>query len=186
MLEKTFPNTNEPQQRHTTRLTTRKAPTAARLLFKAVEEEQVDVVDFLVQNGTNVNVKNKDGETPLYYAMRVGNVNIAQLLIFAGADINVKNRNGNALLHFARNVQAIRFLIINGADVNIQDSNGQTPLHWIATCRDDVTIVQYLVTHGADIYAKDNYDETPLDKAEDENNTAVAEYLSNAMGLWRY
>jgi ankyrin repeat protein len=44
-----------------------------------------------VQQGADVNVRNRYGETPLYYAAAVGEKEAAQVLLELGADPDVKN-----------------------------------------------------------------------------------------------
>jgi ankyrin repeat protein len=54
--------------------------------------------------GTNVNVKDVDGETPLHKAALMGHKKITQLLISAGADANAKDLSNETPLD-----RAIRF-----------------------------------------------------------------------------
>ena len=54
--------------------------------------DYIEIVRFLVQHGTDVNIKNKSGETVLYQAVSDGKTAMAEILIEQGrADVNVKN-----------------------------------------------------------------------------------------------
>ena len=48
----------------------------------------------LIKAGAGLNVKNKDGNTPLILAAWRGYIEMGQLLIKAGADINIQNKGG--------------------------------------------------------------------------------------------
>ena len=48
----------------------------------------------MIDAKADVNVKNKDGFTPLYKCAQKGHLEVAQALIDAKADVNVKNKDG--------------------------------------------------------------------------------------------
>jgi len=101
-------------------------------LWDAIKKQQVDIIEGLIRNGINVNIKAMMNATPLYYAALVNaDVAVLQCLVSLGADINAKADNGSTPLHEAvmnGDFEAIRFLVSNGADVNAQDEFGVTPL----------------------------------------------------------
>ena len=59
------------------------------------------MVDYLISNGANTNVKDEYGNTPLHYASLYGKSKVVKYLINKGADINKKNNKGNTPLHYA-------------------------------------------------------------------------------------
>ena len=82
----------------------------------------------LLENGADVNAKNKFGETAL---MRAKTAEQTKLLIDHGADVNAKDKYGRTALMFAAdrgNIEQIKLLIDAGADVNAKDDNGKTAL----------------------------------------------------------
>ncbi|MHB9147322.1 MAG: ankyrin repeat domain-containing protein [Candidatus Amoebophilus sp.] len=120
------------------------------------------VVNLLLQR-TDVNIKDKDGYSPLFLATRSQNIHMVEVLINRGAYVNVKNKLGNTPLYEAVgkvNLDMVILLCSKGADVNVQNIYGWTPLHLaVGRCR---KIVQYLIASGADINVKNDDGLTPL------------------------
>ncbi|XP_054839766.1 fibronectin type 3 and ankyrin repeat domains protein 1 [Eublepharis macularius] len=63
-----------------------------------------DVAALLIEAGTNVNMKDKDGKTPLMVAALNNHEALVQLLLENGADISVKNEYGKGVLEMARSL----------------------------------------------------------------------------------
>ena len=55
---------------------------------------QTEVVQLLIENGVDVNIKSGDGATPLHSAAFLGRVDVAKLLLENGADIKARNNDG--------------------------------------------------------------------------------------------
>ena len=89
-----------------------------------------ETVKLLIAKGADVNAKEEDGKTPLYYAVHWRSApSLVELLIDKGADVNENYGNGKTPLHHAafRGHNAIvRLLIDKGADVNVQMDDGST------------------------------------------------------------
>lgn len=115
----------------------------------------IPLAKLLIDNGANINITNKEGETPLHC---IKNSEMAQFLIDNGADINIRSIYGTTPLHHAHNVQIAKILIDNGADVNAKNNYNRTPLHFTH----NIEIAQLLINSGSDINAKDDKNETPL------------------------
>ena len=82
-------------------------------------------------NGTDVNVQDFDGWTPLHWAAMEGHKKIAELLIANGADVNLKNMDGNTPLQYAAMAGQIgiaKLLLIKEADLNTKNINDKRPL----------------------------------------------------------
>jgi ankyrin repeat protein len=117
------------------------------------ENEHFEIVKLLLDHGANVNGKDSQMRTPLFYVgdhykytlegyIRSGQ-EIAKLLLDYGAEVNSVDNFKRTPLHFAVAYQSIikngyskagyeitQMLIENEADVNAKDENHQTPLHW--------------------------------------------------------
>ena len=55
---------------------------------------QTEIVQLLIKNGADVNLKNGDGATPLHSAAFLGRVDVAKLLLENGADVKARNNDG--------------------------------------------------------------------------------------------
>ena len=104
-------------------------------LHKACDKGNIEAVKQFLADGADVNVKDKDGGTPLSYAAFHGQTEIVELLIAKGADVNAKNKYGVTPLHFAAGYgrkETVELLIAKGADVNAKvvsgPKQGLTPL----------------------------------------------------------
>jgi len=74
-------------------------------LMWAANDGHLNVVEFLVEHGANVNAAATGliyaGFTALIYASEKGYVNMVKYLIKHGANINAKNKNGDTALSIA-------------------------------------------------------------------------------------
>lgn len=122
-------------------------------LHRAVKQQNHNKVLELLMDGYDPNELNKNGDTPLHIASRLGDKETLLLLHEAGACMDVLNTDGKTALMLADELKpgecTIRDLLELGANPDIQDANGNTALHLAAMVGDDYT-VQTLLEHGAD------------------------------------
>ena len=88
------------------------------------------MVHFLLENGADLNSKNKNGETPVYVAIEFNQKKCLALLLQKGADVNGCGENWTPLTKAidCNKIDCVRLLIEKGADLNILDPNGWTPV----------------------------------------------------------
>jgi ankyrin repeat protein len=94
----------------------------------------LEVVQALIQAGTDVNIKNNNGRTALMYTSDQNHLEVAQVLIEAGANVNIRDNEGNTALIWAsyrNHLEVIKALIQAGTDVNIKNNYGKTALNLI-------------------------------------------------------
>ena len=119
----------------------------------------------LIENDSDVNQKNKDGQTSLHLAARSGHKEVARLLIAKGAIVNEEDqKNSFTPLHYASrfgHIEVAKLLIAEGSRINARDDHGFIPLHWAALCNQK-QLVELLLAKGAQVNAKDKVDRTPL------------------------
>ena len=63
-------------------------------IHKAAYDGNIEAVKQHLAAGTDVNAKDKDGDTPLSYAALLGHKELAELLVANGANVNVKVASG--------------------------------------------------------------------------------------------
>lgn len=98
-------------------------------LHLAAGYNHLDVVEYLLQNGADVNTKDKGGLIPLHNAASYGHVDVAGLLIKYNSCMNATDRWSFTPLHEAAQkgrTQLCALLILHGADVLLKNQEGQT------------------------------------------------------------
>lgn len=121
------------------------------------ESALLEIVNFLLLKGANVNGKDQFGMTALMAAASKGHTQVVQFLLEMDAKINEKNQHGiTALMRAvqARQIETVKLLLEKKANVNINEK-GITALY-LATMRtkyenDVPEMVQLLLEKGADI-----------------------------------
>ncbi|AFM27771.1 ankyrin repeat domain-containing protein [Desulfomonile tiedjei] len=159
-------------------------------LLEATARGDLAVVEHVLDNGADIDVRNDAGYTALQVAVIKGHKDITALLVLRGAKIdaepkgesysrylfNTPLRKQGTALHMAcasGRMDLAEILINAGANVNAKVSSlGSTPLHmaiwgtWKQTDQDVVgQLVRFLINKGACVNASDNIGERPLDYA---------------------
>ena len=122
-------------------------------LFEAVKNKDIKEVITLIEEGVDVNAKEKDGWTALMYAAG-GSLNIVKLLIESGANVNMKDENGwTALMEAAKHdfdTVIPKLLIKKGANVNEKTTDSWTAL-MIAAEEYSYNVIKLLIEKGANL-----------------------------------
>ena len=163
---------------------------------KLLDEEKlknmsVDELRDLISRGADVNIKDKKGNTPLFYVLDGKKtkeeseqmVEKVKLLIEAGANVNAKNNTYWTPLHFAtgslghieEKSKIVVMMVDAGADINAQSDSGITAINWTI----EPKIVPLLLKLGADPNIADNNGETTLGHAEEQVNFWDTQVLVN-------
>lgn len=74
----------------------------ATALFNAILKMRLPMVESLLKNGTDVNVRNSDGMTPLMAAASTGNLQVIRLLLERGAATITVNNLGETAAQLAQ------------------------------------------------------------------------------------
>lgn len=150
-------------------------------LFLAIDLNELEIVKLLITKGANLNWKNEERKTALFYT--VGNShdnNITKMLIEKGADFTINGyeytsrlseENGKIIENFylidygwtllneaikSNNNEIVKFLIKQGIDIHEIDENGNSPFK-NAYDNDNKEIVKLLINKEG-ISIKDKYD----------------------------
>ena len=91
----------------------------------------LQVAEYLLEHGADVNADDKGGLIPLHNASSYGHLDIAALLIDKGGHVNAQDKWNFTPLHEAAHkcrTQLCSLLIAHGAQVVLKNQYGQTPL----------------------------------------------------------
>lgn len=135
-------------------------------------------VDSLL-NHNDVNVLDKNGRTPLLYAIGCRKPKVFDLLLSRGANVDIGDQNGLYPILLAAEFQNDKFidsLIAHNVNINIADKHGDTPMH-LATLRGNVKQVQKFINSETNIDARNERENTALEIALREEYDTIAEIL---------
>ena len=88
-----------------------------------------------MDGGSDLNVKDPYGSTPLIIATTFGKTDMAKALIHAGADLHITNNDGSTPLHVASffcRTEIVKALLEKGADKTLKNNYGSTPLQSVS------------------------------------------------------
>jgi ankyrin repeat protein len=155
-------------------------------LHDAVRQGRHDLVQQLLAAGADVETKDKNGMTPLFYAADLdpslatleGHSKIVQMLLAAGANVHARERcRFRSVLHVAAKHgrrDMVQQLLAAGADVDVKDANNVAALIYAEEHSD---VVQVLLAAGADVDVVSDGGVTPLYSAAWQGYIEVVQQL---------
>ncbi|MGP1439531.1 MAG: ankyrin repeat domain-containing protein [Treponema sp.] len=121
-----------------------------------------EIVQYILENSTLINVVNMVGDSPLHIAVGFDNEILGDVLIEKNADIFILNDKGFSPLTLAIELGGKRGeWFFNKKTLTAKDENGNTALH-IVCQRGYARVIKDMVNNGSDINAINNNNETPL------------------------
>ncbi|XP_046709984.1 poly [ADP-ribose] polymerase tankyrase-2-like isoform X3 [Silurus meridionalis] len=111
-------------------------------LHLAAGYNNLEVSEYLLQHGAEVNSQDKGGLIPLHNAASYGHVDVAALLIKYNACVNATDKWAFTPLHEAAQkgrTQLCALLLAHGADPALRNQEGQSPLDLVTA--DDVCVL---------------------------------------------
>lgn len=156
-------------------------------LVNAINIDDKDRVRALLDQGFDINASEKDGSTPLQWAVYNGNDELVEDLLSAGADAELSNREGITPLILAVQggyADITEVLLKSGADVNRTLGGGETPL-MMAVRTGDVETIQVVLDYGAEINVTENLRGTSalMWAAASKNSAAIELLLENGADI---
>jgi len=141
-----------------------------------------------MENTTQLEIKNKDGNTPLQIACLKNNINVVHKLLLLGANIHTTNKYTETPLHSAvrsGSNDVVRILLLNGSSIHDRNKLGQSALHVaVLTPKKSLDMVKILSESGSDILTKDKKQHDILynlnKQISDQLNAEINTYLTNA------
>ena len=99
------------------------------ILFYEIEKNDKENMKLILDvDILDLNIKNKDGDSYLHYAIKNHNYNLIHSLIRKGIDLNIQNNLGNSPLHLAYELNdnvMINILIKNNINTKLKNKKGQ-------------------------------------------------------------
>ena len=130
--------------------------------FKAIEFDQAEVVQNLLERGFDPNSPNPQGQPALMLAMQKSSNKVAEVLLnWKTTNLSISNPQSETPLMLAAITNQLvwaKKLIDKGADVN---RKGWTPLHYAAT-KGHIEMMRLLMEHHAYLDAESPNGTTPL------------------------
>ncbi|MEZ0226553.1 MAG: ankyrin repeat domain-containing protein [Alphaproteobacteria bacterium] len=149
-------------------------------LHIAVEKNDKDSLAKLIRVGANPDQPDKNGQSPVFEAIKLKRLDIVALLAQKGASLNVMDDARRTPLDWAIeqdcNAEFVAKLKSLGAKPDPAPETKRTPLHQAAQ-KNRADLIEYFVKTGADINAQDREGKTPLFIAIESKNLAAAEKL---------
>lgn len=144
------------------------SPSFADTIHEAARSGDLTKVQRLLIDGSDVNGKGANEETPLIVASLAGQGEIANYLLQRGANIDERNAGGLSALHaaaYSGHRDIVALLLAKGADINDATNRfGVPPLH-LAAEEGHLSVVELLLQHGADPTAVERNGYTALTRA---------------------
>jgi len=137
------------------------------LLHNASSNGHFDIVQYLVQNGANVNAIDQTGDTPLHHAALFSNIQIVRYLVESGAYVNSMDRHGFTPLHCA------------ACDLSADDEHPieNIELYHELYQANGFETVRYLLENGADNCQLTWLDQTAAQCARESRHYDIADYI---------
>jgi len=140
-------------------------------------EGNYKVVEIMIQQGADINIKDRWGSTPLQLAVSHKQQMIVGLLSTSKARLDVDNA-ASAICEAAGagDIAAVKRLVENGVDPDSADYDKRAALH-IASAEGHDKVVEYLLSSKANANCKDRWSGTPLQDALTTGRSACAQLI---------
>lgn len=156
------------------------------LLFIPIKYGYNDIIRLLLDyNKTNVgisliDIKDKNENIPLHYAINFKNKEAILILLEAGSDVNSVDQYGNNALHLAvysKDIEICKMILKRNIDINMRTKTGETALHIACNFQlEDIVIL--LIENKIDINIQDfDYVFTALHYSVNINNKNITKQL---------
>ncbi|XP_065565753.1 uncharacterized protein LOC136030611 [Artemia franciscana] len=135
------------------------------VLHIASQKNNLEIVRYLLSEGSNINARTKSGSKPIHIAAREGHKDTVQLFLSKGININDAGAGDQTLLHYAAfmgHLEVTRYLITEGAEINAKDIFGSSPLHTAANF-DHKDVIEFLLKNGAIYDMVDKLNRKPVE-----------------------
>lgn len=151
---------------------------AGRFCFHvATKAGALESVNWLIQHGADLSVRDRKGDTPLHYAVRFGQYKIADLLLKNGADVDAVSWSTPLINAVQKNdMNMVQLLLDAGADTELVANGSTALLESIAAGNEQM--YKLLIDNGADVNGpQSQVKASPLHWAITHNDGDFIKYL---------
>ena len=143
-------------------------------LLNACVNGRIEIAEFLIKKGADIEAVDKDDSTSLVIACENGHIDIVKLLLKNGADINGATLRATPLAAacYNRHIEIVKLLIDRGADINQKDQVDQTLIQ-SACWADDKDLIEFMLDMGADVNYVDSPEDWTLLRISSDNKAIV-------------
>lgn len=113
-------------------------------LMAATSGGSTAAVQFLINNGADLEAKDLVGRSSLFTAVDFRHKEVMQILLDEGANVNTSDDWGVTLLMGAvlyNSIETVKVLLLAGADVNATDEKGNTAFDYVRYKRYSIPII---------------------------------------------
>ena len=154
-------------------------------LMWASYANHMSVVEYFLDQGARVDVRDNLGRTPLIGASSRGNTATVDLLLQRGADIEGRDDGGWTALawacHHGQPV-IVKQLLDAGANIESKSEDGRTPI-MPAVTQGHLDIIELLLKAGVDVTVVDSEGKSVIDWAQD-NEKHTKDEIINYLGCF--
>jgi ankyrin repeat protein len=121
-----------------------------RALVSLTSPPNAKVIQHFVTLGVDVNARDRNGWTPLHFAVRANSAEVVKLLVNAGAHLDVANDRGVTPLHlslitFPSDLETVKVLLRAGADPDADFGGGTARRYANIASRPDTSAILSLL-----------------------------------------
>jgi ankyrin repeat protein len=141
-------------------------------------EDNVTAVNWIINQGADINLRDSNGYTALNLAAWTGQPKIVKILLDHGANIEATDAKGRSPLldaAYMGRLDLLKVLLENKANINSQDSDGNSAVIVAATpetledAGDEaahVRVINFLVNHGIDLNLRNKRGKTAIQEVK--------------------
>ncbi len=138
-----------------------------------------DIVEFLIDNGADINLGDNENSPPIVNAAIAPHFDIVKLMLDRGASPSLVDDNGMTPLHFAAiggDPRIAELFLSRGTDANATNRNGLSPAIY-AAYRGKVDVLKLLEDNGVDLHQTTGGGTSLLHGAANNGSVETCEFL---------